>query len=248
MTALHHSVTGDGAPVFLLHAGVCDSRMWDPQRDDLARDHTVITADLRGYGETPLEPGTSYSAAGDVLDLLDELKLASVAVVAASYGANVILQAASKAPERFSRLVLLSPPVDEVEPTPDLVEFAVEENRLLEAGDVEAATELNVRTWLGPDAGDAAREQVRTMQEHAFRVQLAAGDDIENEEYEVKPDAIRAPVRLITGAHDLAFFRKSAEYLVARLPDVQHTELDWAGHLPSLERPDEATLLIRSAL
>jgi 3-oxoadipate enol-lactonase len=248
MSSLHHAKTGDGPALLLLHAGACDSRMWTHQRDDLARDHTVITADLRGYGETPLIPGSRYSDAGDVLELLDDLGVDSLAVVASSYGANVALQAASKAPERFTRLVLIAPPVGEVEPTPDLTRFAAEENRLLAAGDVDAATDLNVRTWLGPDAEDAAREQVRTMQAHAFKVQLAAGDDIQKDEYDVRPELIRAPVRLITGAQDLRYFSRSAEYLVARLADVQHSELDWAGHLPSLERPGVTTELIRSAL
>jgi 3-oxoadipate enol-lactonase len=248
MNPLHHAVTGDGPALLLLHAGVCDSRMWARQLDDLARDHQVITADLRGYGETPLEPGSRYSDAGDVLDLLDLLGVDSVAVVAASYGGHVALQAATMAPRRFTRLVLLAPPVDGVEPTPDLVEFVQQENRLLEAGDVDAATDLNVRTWLGPDADEATRDQVRTMQAHAFQVQLAAGDDIKKEEHEVRPELIQAPVRLFTGAHDLAFFHRSADHLVAELADVQHTELDWAGHLPSLERPDETTVLIRSAL
>jgi 3-oxoadipate enol-lactonase len=241
---IHHEVMGDGPALLLLHAGVCDSRMWAGQRDELARDHTVITADLRGYGQTALEPGSEYSDAGDVLALLDHLNIRTTATVAASYGANVILQAASRAPERFDRLVLISPPVDGVEPTDDLRAFAAEEDRLLEAGDVEGATELNVRTWLGPDADEQARALVREMQELAFRIQLAAGD-VQNEEYAVVPTAIVAPVRLMTGAHDLEFFRDCGKQLAAALPDVDHLELDWAGHLPTLERPEEALRLIR---
>ncbi|MFI5713571.1 alpha/beta fold hydrolase [Kribbella sp. NPDC051620] len=238
-------VVGDGPAVLLVHAGVCDARMWERQVEDLRVDHRVITVDLRGYGETPLEAGAKYADAADVLEVLDELGVSSTKAVGSSYGAYVVLQAASRAPERFERLVLMSPPADNVVPTDDFRAFAAEENALLEAGDVDGATELNVRTSVGPDADDAARELVRVMQRHAFEVQLAAGD-VDADEWEV--GGITAPIRLFTGAHELKFFGACAEYLGKLLPDVEHTELAWAGHLPSLERPDEMTALIRASL
>jgi 3-oxoadipate enol-lactonase len=244
---IHHQVVGDGPAVLLVHAGVADSRMWARQVADLQVDHQVITADLRGYGETPLEPGAQYSDAGDLLELLDVLRVERAAVVAASYGANVVLQAASRQPDRFSRLVLLAPPVDGVEPTDDLRAFWAEEERLLEAGDVDGATALNVETWLGPDADDDARILLLAMQRHAFEIQLAAGD-VDNEEYPVDPAVITAPVKLFSGAHDLQFFTAGAAALAKELPDVEPVELSWAGHLPTLERPEEGSALIRNAL
>ncbi|WP_460650957.1 alpha/beta fold hydrolase [Kribbella endophytica] len=248
----HHEVVGDGPTVLLVHAGVADSRMWGPQVEDLGRDHRVITVDLRGYGETPLAVGAEYSDAGDLLELLDSLQQEGVigeqvAVVGASYGGNVVLQAVSRAPERFSRVVLLAPPVDGVEPTADLQAFWGEEEALLEKGDVDAATALNVRVWLGPEADDDARELLFAMQKRAFELQLAAGD-VENEEYEVSPEKLTMPVRLFVGAHDLEFFRTGAAHLATQLPDVEYVELDWAGHLPTLERREDGVALVRDAL
>ncbi|MGC4942365.1 alpha/beta fold hydrolase [Kribbella sp. DT2] len=249
---IHHAVVGDGPAVLLVHAGVADSRMWGPQVEDLGRDHRVITVDLRGYGETPLGVGASYSDAGDLLELLDVLQAEGtvgeqVAVVAASYGGNVVLQAVSRAPGRFSRVVLLAPPVDGVEPTADLRAAWDEEEALLEKGDVDGATAVNVRTWLGPEADDAARELLFAMQKLAFELQLAAGD-VENEEYEVTPEKFTMPVKLFVGAHDLEFFRTGAAHLASQLPNVEFTELDWAGHLPTMERRDEGVTLVREAL
>jgi len=184
MLLLHHTVTGSGPAVLLLHAGVCDSGMWDPQLDVLATDHTVVTPDFRGYGESPHLPG-SYSDAGDVLVLLDHLGIEHVAVVGASFGGGVALQLASVVPQLVTRPVLLSAPADGVEPTADLRAFAEQEGALLEAGDLEAATELTVRTWVGPEASEATRQRVREMQERAFRVQLAAGEDFHSVELDV---------------------------------------------------------------
>ncbi|MEU9982798.1 hypothetical protein [Streptomyces sp. NPDC050856] len=53
--------------------------------------------------------------------------------------------------------------------------------------------------------------------------------------------AVRAPCLAVSGARDLPDFREAAARLAARLPDARHVELDWAGHLPGLERPSGVT-------
>jgi pimeloyl-ACP methyl ester carboxylesterase len=242
MTISHH-VVGDGPAVLLVHAGVADARMWAPLVEELQDDHRVITVDLRGYGETPLEPGAQYSDAGDVLAVLNELGVGAVTAVGSSYGGYVLQQVASREPERFSWLVLLCAPTDNVEPDEELRALWADENRLLEAGDVDGATDLTVRRWIGPEADDDARELLRTMQKRAYDVQLAAGD-VDNEEWPVEPEKISAPVRLITGGHDFRFFTDCADYLAERLPNAERVELPWAGHLPTLERPADALDLI----
>lgn len=240
---ISHAVVGDGPAVLLVHAGVADARMWARQVDELKADHRVITVDLRGFGETPVEVGAKYSDAGDLLALLDEVGADSVAAVGASYGGYVVQQAASREPERFNRLVLLCAPTDNVVPTDDLRAVWAEENQLVEAGDVDGAADLTVRRWIGPDADDEARELLRAMQRRAYELQIPAGD-VENEEYAVEPEKITAPVRLITGAHDFQFFADCATYLQERLPNAERIDLPWAGHLPTLERPSEALSLI----
>jgi pimeloyl-ACP methyl ester carboxylesterase len=238
---ISHRVTGDGPDLLLVHAGVADSRMWARQVADLAGSHRVITLDLRGYGETPTAP--QYSDAGDVLALLEELDARDVAAVGSSYGGYVVQQVASRRPELFSRLVLLCAPTDNVQPDDALRALWAEEETLLEAGDVDGATDLTVRRWIGPEADDEARELLRVMQRHAYDVQLAAGE-VDNEEWPVEPEKISAPVRLITGALDFAFFTDSADYLDQRLAAAERVHLPWAGHLPTLERPAEALKLI----
>lgn len=247
MTQLHHRVEGSGPAVVLLHAGVADLRMWDAQVAELVPGHSVVRCDLRGYGHTPLEPGASYSDAGDVLALLEELGVERFALVAASYGGWVALQVATAVPERVERLVLLNPLAEVAEPDERLRAFWGEESALVEAGDLEAATDLNVATFLGPDATDEARELVWKMQRGIFGSQVAAGD-VENAELPVDLDRLTMPVTVVTGAHDLPFFVQTARELARRLPDGELVELPWAGHLPSLERPLETAHLVRASL
>ncbi|MFC7021981.1 alpha/beta fold hydrolase [Promicromonospora thailandica] len=244
---LSHDTTGSGPAVLLLHAGVADSRMWEPQVAALARTHRVIRCDLRGYGATPLtdEP---YDDAGDVRALLDTLGESRVAIVGASFGGNVALQVASAWPDSVSHLVLVNAAF-ELPATRSLQRFVRREDALLEAGDVEGATELNVATWVGPEADDEARALVRTMQRHAFEVQLGAGDDVrQNPGPEIDLDAVTARTLIVSGGQDLDHFRAVAGHLAGHLPGAKHVQLGWAGHLPSLERPDEVTELVTDFL
>ncbi len=47
------------------------------------------------------------------------------------------------------------------------------------------------------------------------------------------------PVLVVSGAKDLPDFRLIAARLAALLPAARLVELSWAGHLPTLERPQE---------
>jgi pimeloyl-ACP methyl ester carboxylesterase len=263
-----YDVAGTGPALVLLHSTVADRRMWDPQWPVLAdAGFRVVRCDFRGFGETPatLEP---YNDADDVLAVLGELGAGTMALAGASYGGKVALQIAARSPERVTALALICPGMPGHEPTETLRDFWQREEALLEAGDVAGATELNVATFLGAEASEATREQVRLMQRHAFDVQLAAeqeageagptgeagpasgaGPDGEpggagEAEEAVELGAVTAPSLIVSGARDLPDFRQIAARLAGLLPAARWTELRWAGHLPTLERPAELSELL----
>ncbi|WP_222871073.1 alpha/beta fold hydrolase [Nonomuraea sp. PA05] len=236
-----HGERGTGEPVVLLHSTAVDSGMWDAQEEALAARFRVIKVDFRGYGRTPYQADGPYSDAGDVAEVLAALGVSRAAIVASSGGSQAALELAAAG--LAGRLVLLNP-VSTLEPTPDLRAYWAEESRLLEAGDVHGAAELNARTLLGPEAGDEAWQRVVAMQRHAFEVQLAADPRPEQTEGELKPAEIDVPALVVAGAHDLPYFRDSAHHLAGELPQARLVELPWAGHLPALERPEEINALL----
>ncbi|MFJ8072673.1 alpha/beta fold hydrolase [Streptomyces sp. NPDC096176] len=273
---LTYDQTGQGPDVVLLHSTVCDRRMWDAHWQALVEaGHRVVRCDFRGFGDTPPETGP-YDDADDVLELLDTLGVERATLIGASYGGRVALEAAARSPQRVGGLLLLCPDRPGHRPGPQLVAFAERENELFEAGDIEGAVELNVSTWLGPQADETVRDAVRRMQRHAFEVQLAAEKAAEQAAEEAADDAagadgadggaevpaaeadsapeppglsrIQAPCFVVSGAHDLEDFRQIAAGLPAELPGARHLELPWAGHLPSLERPREITALMTGFL
>jgi pimeloyl-ACP methyl ester carboxylesterase len=218
--------------------------MWDPQIPALtAAGYRTVRCDLRGFGDSPMPDGP-HNNAQDVIDLLDVLGIDRASLVGSSGGGRVLLEVAARWPDRVDRLALLCTAVNGMEPSPQLAAFGDREDALLEAGDVDGATELNVQSWLGPYADDAVRDKVRVMQKHAFEVQLAATEEYEPIRVETDLSGITAPSLLVSGSHDFSDFHDIAVRLAGQLPQARHIELDWAGHLPSMERPDEINELL----
>lgn len=221
--------------------------MWAGIVPGLAAAHRVIAPDLRGFGETPL-PGEAYADADDVLHLLDALGVDQAAIVGASFGGRVALELAAQHPTRVRSLALLCPAYRGLEVAdPVIIEFGEREDTLLEAGDIDGAVALNVDTWVGPEASDEVRANLARMQRRTFEVQLAA-DRLDPEpqpkRVDVDPTALFVPSLVVSGAHDAAHFQEIAALLAREIESSVHVELDWAGHLPALERPDETLALL----
>jgi pimeloyl-ACP methyl ester carboxylesterase len=225
------------APVVLLHAGVCDHRMWDqvvPALHDAGR--KVVAPDLRGFGSRPVGIAP-FSHAGDVLSTLDALGIEAADLVGASFGGGVALQVAARAPQRVKSLALLASALPGWEDfnDPGLLAYAEAEEAALERGDVDAAVDLNVRFWgEGLDATD--RAYVADAQRRAFA--MGAEDAVE-EEHPFDLGAITAEALVIVGDRDVPDFVTISRHLAERLPGPELRVLEGAGHLLALERPDE---------
>lgn len=247
MTISHETegaAEADALPLVLLHAGACDSRMWDPQWAALVRaGRRVVRCDFRGFGATPAAEAP-YREADDVLALMDGLGIERAVLVGSSNGGRVAQEVALDRPDRVAGLALFCAPVPGHQWLPELLAFGEREDALLEAGDLDAATELNVATWLGPEADDAAKASLRTMQRRAFEVQSLMTEYFAADPVERDLSKIEAPTLVVSGALDFQDFRDSAARLAAEVPDVRRVELPWAGHLPTMERPEETTRLL----
>ncbi len=234
----------------LLHSGVTDRRMWDPVVPHLTHRFKIIRPDFRGYGETGL-PYEPYTDADDVAALLDHLDVADAGVVGSSLGGRIALELAMLHPERVRELVLLCPAYRGVPATAAAEAFDEQEERLIDDGNIEGAVRLNVDTWLGPEASEATRTQLAEMQRHALTVHMAAdkaGRYPEKAVIDVRPGDVRVSTVVVSGAHDVDFFQTVARTLAADIPGADLVELAWAGHLPSLERPDAMVALLLDVL
>jgi len=241
-------------PVVLVHAGIADRRMWDPQWSALTAARDAVRVDLRGFGESTAPPDGALSHVDDVLATLQSLGIARCHLVGASLGAGVVTELALARPELAASL-LLAPPGGSllVELTPDLRAVIDTENEALERDDLDAAVEANVSAWVvgpGRDASavpDDVLERVRTMQRQAFELQVPWGDiDAREPDPPVHEhlSSITVPTLVLLGGHDLDTTKDAARRVDERVSGAER--VDWAdvAHLPSLERPEEFLALL----
>lgn len=235
---LHVEHAGGGPATVLLHAGIADSRMWDPQWATWPARHAVTRLDLRGFGRSG-RPIGAFSHAGDVLAVLDAFGIDRAVLVGASLGGLVALDLAAAQPHRVSGLVLADPPLPGYAWSEEMQAFSAAENEALDAGDLEAATEANVEFWL-PSASEEVREAIRGQQLNAFRLQVPDESDESLLTADVASTLplIDVPALVVTGERDRADFLAIAARLAATLPNVRQETVAGACHLPSLEQPE----------
>ena len=242
-----HDVHGEGPPVVLLHAGVADSRLWEPQLGSFPQSHTVLRVDLPGFGNSPFETNP-VSLRGAVRDTMDAEGIDRAALVGVSLGGNTALELTLESPERVSALVLVGAGLPDHDWSEEVRSFFAAEEEALERGDVEAAVDANLRTWLaGPrrsleDIDPALRELVGEMQKQAFRQQKGHEDvrvlRLAPPESERLAE-VKVPTLILTGDEDVADIHDIADRLSAGIPGAERATIAGAAHLPNLERPEE---------
>ena len=106
-----YSIGGDGPPLMLLHGFPQTRAMWAAVAPALARDHTVICPDLRGYGAShkpDTVEGMSFRAMGaDALALMTQLGFETFALAGHDRGGRTAHRMALDAAGRITRLCLM---------------------------------------------------------------------------------------------------------------------------------------------
>jgi len=240
----------DAPPLLCVHAGVADSRQWEPQVAPFAQRHRVIRPDLRGHGATP-KPPEPYANHADLAALLDHLGIERTPVVGASMGGAAALELCLEQPERVSALVLVCSALGGVASTdPWLLAKWEAADAAFEAGDLEGAARIELETWLaGPeralaDQDPALVDALRTMILGSYAL------DAEAEEREVSPPAcerlaeIRVPTLVLVGARDVPDMRAQSDLIAAGIAGAEMRVLADCAHLPNLERPGEFAELV----
>jgi 3-oxoadipate enol-lactonase len=239
--------------VLLVHEGICDARMWDPQWRTFPPEHRTIRCDLRGFGSTPMPPEPFYNAR-DLAELVEELDARPVAVVGVSMGGLAALDLALARSELVSALVLVGVPLPDHDWSDEMERFYAAEEAALDRGDLDEAVELNLMMWVdGPlrsanEVDPDVRRRVAEMQRRAFELQLAAGDEAVDEllvpDLGERLSELEVPVLAATGELDCEDILAIADRLEREIPDCRRATIARTAHVPSMERPAEFDALV----
>ena len=106
---LHYLIAGKGTPVILLHGYAQNSHMWRPLMAQLAKSHTAVAPDLRGFGQSS-KPMTGYdkkTMAQDIHALAQSLGYQHEVVVGHDIGLMVAYAYAAQYPNEVDRIALM---------------------------------------------------------------------------------------------------------------------------------------------
>ena len=98
----------DAPPLLLVHGGRDHARSWDWVAEELRHDWHIIAPDLRGHGDSAWSPDGNYEMSAFVYDLaqlIHQLNLAPVSIIAHSMGGNITMRYAGLFPENVRKMV-----------------------------------------------------------------------------------------------------------------------------------------------
>jgi len=239
--------------LLLIHAGIANLRMWDPQIEALAAEHFVIRFDTRGFGETTTE-NVEFSNRSDVASLLDHLGVQSATLIGCSRGGGIAIDFALDAPARTTGLVTIgSGPggYPEVELTEREEELFAAIDDAYEEGDIDGAFRLEAELWdVGPTRtlADVDPDFLQT----AYDLNLANTGHVLERPVPVglQPPAygrlgeLAVPALIVVGDKDISVAQEQQKYLVSAIPGAEGVVMADTAHLPSVEKPAEFTGLL----
>ncbi len=237
---------GDGPGVVLVHAGIADARMWDPQWSALAAGHRVVRYDCRGFGRTDTDD-VAFSNRADLVAVMDATGVDRAVLVGCSRAGSIVIDTALEFPDRVAGIAWVCGGLSgsEVEDTPEELAMFERAEALVQAKDWPGLADLDVALWIdgvGQPAGRApaaVRDLVRMMCLATYVQEKVEGQPIVLDPPAVgRLGEIRVPVLAISGDLDMAATAIVAGQLAAAIPGARRIDLPGVSHLPSLERPE----------
>jgi pimeloyl-ACP methyl ester carboxylesterase len=237
---LAHDDTGDGPVVVLIHGHPFNRGMWAPQLAAL-RDFRVIAPDLRGYGDSPVTPGTVTMAqlAADVSHLLDRKGIATAALAGLSMGGLVVMELAAARPERWWAYGFIATTAQRV--TAEEAQARLASARTMEEQGMRPVAEQMAARLFGPEPSAKLTAQIMAMMLATSPAGAAAAvrGRAERPDYQPVLKSLSAPALVCAGDRDSYSTAEITAELAGCLPGPEVVIMAGVGHLPNLERPGD---------
>ncbi len=254
------NVFGKGTqPMLFAHGFGCDQNMWRFVTPAFEEDYRIILMDYVGSGKSDLAAysleryGSLQGYARDVLDVCEALELSDIIFVGHSVSGVVGMLAAIRQPERFERLILVSPSPRYLNAPPDYVGG-------FERADIEGLLAMMEKNYMGW-AHYLAPVVMANPQEPGLGQELEASfcstDPVIARRFaevtffgDNREDLPKVPVPslILQCAEDLIAPVEVGHYLHRHLPDSTLRLMAATGHCPHMSHPEETVRAIKDYL
>jgi 3-oxoadipate enol-lactonase len=232
----------ESAPVLVLSNSLaCALSMWEAQVGPFTKQFRVLRYDQRGHGQTAVTPGpyTTAQLGQDVIGLMDGLKIKQAHFLGLSMGGAAGQWLALNEPARFNKIVLSN--TASKFGTPDVWAQRIETAR---TKGMAALVDATMERWFtagfrakSPKAVQDIRKVYLATNPAGF---IACSEAIRDTDFQEAIRAIKKPVLVIAGTHDMGTPAAAGKLISERIPGAKYVELD-AAHLSNIEAPEVYT-------
>ena len=229
--SLYYEVHGSGPVILLSHGYSATSQMWRGQVEALAKDHTLVTWDMRGHGQSDYPEDqdlyTEEHTVEDIAAILDAVGAKKAIVGGLSLGGYMSLAFNATYPERVRALLI-------IDTGPGYKNDAAR----------EGWNETSLKTAERWERDGLSRQQNASAEvsssSHRDATGLArAGRGMLTQKnarvINSLPD-INVPSVVIVGANDAPFLN-AADYMAAKIPGARKVVIPAAGHSANIDQP-----------
>jgi len=234
---LGEALLGGRTPILALHGAGGAASVWQAQRRRVGVEFPFIAVDLPGHAQSPGPSRDTVEAyLGDVLELLDELKIERALWLGHSMGGAISQLAALEHPERVAGLILVA--TSARLGVAEAILTTLEQDR-------EQFQMLFERFTFGPQAGrpiiDQAAEVLRSTPTAVLLDDFRACDRFDVRK---RVAEIAAPCLVISAEHDLLTPAEYGRKLAAAVSGARFELIPGCGHMLPLEAWREVSDLI----
>jgi pimeloyl-ACP methyl ester esterase len=241
--SLRYDRAGSGPAVLLIHGWTANRTFWERQVQALRDQHTVITVDLRGHGESshPRSGYTLAALAGDLEHLVRALAVPRIALVGWSMGGIVAQELALRLGDRVSALGLVCTTAGGL--TDDKRDKADTER----FGAMQAAIAKDFRAFVRDFAPSLFKDGtaapllpwvIGQLQKTPAHVAEACFATVGTTDLRAKLGKLKVPTAVLHGRHDGVIPFSEAQQLAKKIPGATLTVFEQSGHMPPFEEPD----------